>query len=288
MAGRVRHLVSTSTPRDATIAGMTTPHERFADLHAAADLFLLPNPWDVGSARLLEALGFVALATTSSGHAASLGKQDQQVTRVELLDHVKAIVAAVDVPVNVDAERCFATTVDGVAETVRLIAETGAAGVSIEDFDPQAGAIDPLAKAVERCAAAAEAAHGGDHPLVLTARAENKLYGVDDLDDTIARLCAFRDAGADAVYPPGLTDLDEIRRVVDEVGLAVNVLMLPGGPSLAELAAAGVRRVSTGGALALAAYGAMARAARALLAGEVTYWDQQLPRADRDRAFAEH
>jgi 2-methylisocitrate lyase-like PEP mutase family enzyme len=266
---------------------MTTPYERFAALHAVDDLFLLPNPWDVGSARLLQALGFVALATTSSGHAASLGKHDQHVTRTELLEHVAAIAAAVDVPVNVDAERCFRTTADGVAETVMLIGEAGAAGVSIEDFDPTAHAIDPIAKAVERCAAAAEAAHRTDRPLVLTARTENKLYGVHDLDDTIARLCAFRDVGADVVYAPGLTDLGEIRRVVDEVGLPVNVLLFPGGPTLDELASVGARRASTGGALAFAAYGAMVGAARALLDGEVSYWQDQLSPSDRTAAFGD-
>jgi 2-methylisocitrate lyase-like PEP mutase family enzyme len=272
---------------DATIVAMTTSYERFSALHAADELFLLPNPWDVGSARLLQALGFVAVATTSSGHAAALGKHDQHVTRSELLDHVASIVTAVDIPLNVDAERCFATTAEGVAETVSLIAQTGAAGLSIEDFDPAADTIDPLGAAVERCAAAAEAAHHPDHPMVLTARTENKLHGVDDIDDTIERLCAFRDAGADAVYAPGLTDLGEIRRIVAEVGVPVNVLLFPGGPTPVELAEAGVRRASTGGALAFAAYGAMAREARALLAGDVTYWSRQLSRSDRDAAFGD-
>ncbi len=279
--------MSTPAPRGATIAVMTTAYERFAALHAANDLFLLPNPWDVGSARLLEFLGFAAVATTSSGHAAALGRLDQQVTRSELLDHVAAIVSAIDIPVNVDAERCFAATAEAVAETVSLIAQTGAAGLSIEDFDPETNTIDPLGKAVERCAAAAEAAHRVEHPMLLTARAENKLYGGGDLDDTIERLCAFRDAGADAVYAPGLTDLGEIRRVVGEVGLPVNVLLFPGGPTPAELGDAGVRRASTGGALAGAAYGTLTRVARALLDGEVTYWPELLSRSDRDAAFGD-
>ncbi len=248
---------------------------RFRDLHADGT-FVMPNPWDAGSAKLLAWLGFPALATTSSGHAATLGRLDQQVTREELLEHVAALAAVVDVPLNVDAERCFAADPAGVAETVDLIAAAGAAGCSIEDYDPEAGAIDDIAVAVERVGAAAEAA--GRHGLVLTARAENHLYGAADLDDTIARLRAYRDAGADAVYAPGLADLDDIARVVQDVGGAVNVLALPGGPSVSELATAGVRRVSTGGALARAAYGAALAGARELRdLGTSTYLRDALP-----------
>jgi 2-methylisocitrate lyase-like PEP mutase family enzyme len=236
--------------------------ERFAQLHVGGT-FVLPNPWDVGSARLLEALGFPALATTSAGYAASLGRHDQQLTRDELLAHVVALVEAVGVPLTVDSERCFADTPEGVAETARLIAGTGAAGFSIEDFDPVLERIDPLDEAVERVAAAAEVAEATG--LVLTARAENLLYGVGDLDDTIARLCAYRDAGAHAVYAPGLVELAAIERVVREVDLPVNVLAMRGGPSVGELASVGVRRVSTGGALAFAAYGELVRAGRELL-----------------------
>jgi 2-methylisocitrate lyase-like PEP mutase family enzyme len=168
--------------------------------------------------------------------------------------HVSAIVDAVDVPVNVDAEHGFAADAAGVAHTFARIVDTGAAGASIEDYDPVAGALEPLDVAVERVTAAAEGARASG--LLLTARAENHLYGVADLDDTIARLTAYRDAGADCVYAPGLIDLDAIKRVVTEVGVAVNVLALRNGPSVAELGAVGVRRVSTGGSLAFAAYGA--------------------------------
>jgi len=257
--------------------------ERFRALHHDG-LFVMPNPWDVGSARLLASFGFPALATTSSGHAANLGRRDRQVTRDELLAHVEALAAAVDLPINVDAERCFADDPAGVAETIELIAETGAAGCSIEDYDPAHAAIDPLDVAVERVAAAAGAARR--YGIVLTARAENHLYGMDDLDDTIARLCAYRDAGADVLYAPGLVDRHAIGRLVDEVRAPVNVLALRSGPSIPELAAVGVRRVSTGGGLARAAYGALVAAARELqTAGTSTYLDAAIPSRELDAAL---
>lgn len=244
---------------------MTTMYDRFTALHSTDDLFLMPNPWDIGSAVRLEALGFPALATTSSGHAATLGRSDMEVTRDEVVEHTAALAGAIDVPLNVDAERCFADTPEGVATTVALLVEAGAAGCSIEDYNPASDAIDPIEVAVERVAAAAEAAHGPDRKLVLTARAENKLHGITALDDTLARLVAFREAGADVVYAPGLVDLDEIRTVVETVGVPVNVLRRPGGPSLPDLAAAGVRRLSIGGAFAFRAYAAMEEAAAELL-----------------------
>jgi 2-methylisocitrate lyase-like PEP mutase family enzyme len=248
----------------------TAPRElrtRFRQLHDAGT-FVMPNPWDVGSATILAGLGFPALATTSSGHAAALGRADQQVTRDELLEHVAALVAAVDVPVSVDAERGFADDPAGVGETYRLLGGTGAAGASIEDYDPTAGRILDRAEAVERVGSAAEAAHSAG--MVLTARAEQHLYDpAADLADTIARLVAFRDAGADVVYAPGLRALGDIQRVVAAVAVPVNVLRMPGTPPLAELAAAGVRRISTGGALARVAYAAATEAARELLDGEL-------------------
>jgi 2-methylisocitrate lyase-like PEP mutase family enzyme len=226
-------------------------HMRFRELHADG-IFVMPNPWDVGSAKLLASMGFEALATTSAGLAWSLGKLDMQVTRDELVAHVGRIADATPLPLNVDSERCFPDEPGGVAETVRLLADAGAAGCSIEDFDPATGEIEPLDVAAGRVAIAA-----GAGPLVLTARAENHLHGIDDLNDTIARLVAYRDAGADVLYAPGLADLDAIKSVVDEVGVPVNVLSLPNGPSVAELGAVGVRRVSTGGALARFAYGVL-------------------------------
>jgi 2-methylisocitrate lyase-like PEP mutase family enzyme len=259
---------------------VTTIRERFRALHDANDIFIMPNPWDVGSARVLESLGFPALATTSSGLAATLGKHDQHLSRDELVVHVASITAAVDVPLNVDSERCYSETLDGIAETVTMLADAGAAGCSIEDYDPAATAIDELGKATDRVAAAASAAHANG--VLLTARAEAHLYGTADISETIVRLNAFRDAGADVVYAPGLVDLGEIKRVVDEVGLPVNVLVFPKGPSVGELSSVGVRRISTGGALAWAAYGALAKGARELLeSGTSTYALEGLSRRDR-------
>ena len=255
----------------------------FRELHESGT-FVLPNPWDVGSALLLEHLGFKALATTSSGFAATLGRADQKVTRDELVAHVAALTAAVTVPVNVDAERGYAPDPAGVARTVELLAEAGASGVSIEDYDPESGAVEPVEVAAERIAAAAEVC--GRHGVVLTGRAENHLYGAGDLDDTIARLTAYRAAGAACVYAPGLTDPADIARVVAATDAPVNVLALRHGPSVAELAGVGVRRVSTGGALAWAAYGAMVRAAEELRdAGTSTYLDTALGRDLRAAAF---
>lgn len=237
---------------------------RFRALHERPELFLMPNAWDVGSARLLASCGFEALATTSAGLAWSLGKLDQHVTRDELVQHVATLAAATSLPLSVDSERCYPDEPGGVAATVALLAEAGAAGLSVEDYDPGAGAVEDVAVAAERVAIAAEAAHGLPDPLVLTARAENHINGVDDLDDTIARLLAYRDAGADVLYAPGLRDLGRIATLVEAVGLPVNVLALRGGPTVAELASAGVRRVSTGGALAAAAYGVLVAGAREL------------------------
>jgi 2-methylisocitrate lyase-like PEP mutase family enzyme len=237
---------------------------RFRELHERDELFVMPNPWDVGSARLLAACGFPALATTSAGFAWALGKLDQTVTREELVTHVAALSAATPLPLNVDSERCYPEDPGGVGETVRLLAEAGAAGCSIEDYDPETGTMDDIDVAARRVAEAVEAAHGLPSPMVLTARAENHLRGVDDIDDTIARLVAYREAGADCVYAPWLTDLGRIARIVEEVRVPVNVLAVPAGPSVPELASVGVRRVSTGSLLASGAYGALVAGAREL------------------------
>ena len=244
---------------------MTTQAEKarlFLDLHRPGDPLLMPNPWDIGSAKLLASLGYQALATTSSGFAASLGRLDGSVSRDQALAHAVVIVAATDLPVSADLENCFAHDPDGVARTVALAVQTGLAGCSIEDFTGRAG--DPIYDielAAERVAAAAEAAHAGPVHLVLTARAENHLHGRPDLADTITRLQAYQAAGADVLYAPGLTSLADIRQVVTEVDLPVNVLAVSGAPSVSELAAAGVSRVSVGGAFAFAALGALAAAA---------------------------
>ena len=237
---------------------------RFRALHEREQLFVMPNPWDAGSAKLLEAAGFEALATTSAGFAWSLGKRDQHVTRDELVAHVAGLAAATELPLNVDSERCYPDEPGGIAETVALLATAGAAGFSIEDYDPGTGRVDDVELAAARVAEAAAAARGFPEPLVLTGRAENHIRGVDDLDDTIARLVAYRDAGADAVYAPGLRSLEQIAAVVEAVGIPVNVLALPNGPTVAELGSVGVRRVSTGSSLASAAYGALVAGAREL------------------------
>lgn len=238
----------------------------FAALHARPGVFVMPNPWDIGSAKMLAHAGFEALATTSAGFAWSQGHDDYGITLDALLAHVADLVAAVDVPLNVDSERCFSETLDGVAENVRLFHDAGAAGCSIEDWNGNTGAIDPVGLATERVAAAAEAAHRDPADrLLLTARCENFLRGVTDLDDTIARLVAYRDAGADCVYAPGLSTTEQIADVVDAVGIPVNVLTWPGGPSVPQIGAAGGRRVSTGSLLASTAYGAFMVGARELL-----------------------
>jgi 2-methylisocitrate lyase-like PEP mutase family enzyme len=247
--------------------------ERFRALHEGNEPLLLPNPWDAGSAKLLASLGFQALATTSSGFAATLGRLDGSVTRDEALSHAADIVGATELPVNADFENGFADDPAGVGETVRRAVDVGLAGCSVEDFtgdgdDP----IYPLEAAAERVAAAAEAASGGAG-LVLTARSENYLHGRPDLDDTIARLQAFQEAGADVLYAPGLRSIDDVRAVVSSVDRPVNVLALPGAPPVSELAAAGVRRISVGGAFAFAALGALVAAGRELLdEGTYGFW----------------
>ncbi len=238
---------------------------RFGALHHGDRPLLAPNPWDAGSARLLASLGFAALATTSSGFAATLGRLDGSVTRDEALANAAAIAAATPLPVSADLENGYADAPAGVAETVRLAIGAGLAGCSIEDFTgDEAGPIYCLEHAVARIAAAADAAHEGPIQLVLTARAENHIHGVDDLDDTIARLRAYGEAGADVVYAPGLSRIEDIRRVVAETGKPVNVLAFAGAPPVGELAAAGVARVTVGGAFAFAATAALVEAAREL------------------------
>ena len=250
--------------------------EAFLALHRSGTPLLIPNAWDQGSAILLASLGFDALATTSSGFAATLGRLDGSVTRDEALAHAAEIAGAADVPVSADLEDAFASSPEGVAETIRLAAATGLAGCSVEDFtrDTENPIYDPSA-AADRVTAAAEAAHAGPRRLVLTARAENYLHGRTDLDDTIERLQAFAQAGADVLYAPGLVDLGEIRSVVSAVDRPVNVLALPGGPPVSELADAGVARISVGGAFAYAALGAAVEAAKELKEqGTYGFWDR--------------
>ena len=235
-----------------------TMADRFRELHAQG-FFVMPNPWDRGTARLLEDMGFPALATTSAGFAHSLGKADQEVTRDELVAHVADLTAVLDVPLNVDSERLHPGDPGGIDETVRLLADAGAAGCSIEDYDPARRAIVPAEEATAAVATAAAAC--ARHGLVLTARAENHLYGHDDLDDTISRLVAYRDAGAEVLYAPLLASADDIGRVVREVDAPINVLGVPGTPPVAELRSLGVLRMSTGGWLQSVAHEAVRRTA---------------------------
>ena len=256
---------------------MSTQAERalhFAALHRRASPLLLPNPWDAGTAKILASLGFEALATTSSGHAATTGALDGGVTREQAIGHAAAIVAATELPVSADLENCFADDADGVAETIRLALAAGLAGCSIEDYTRRDEApIYDLPRAAERVAAAAEVAHGGSVHMVLTARAENYLHGRPDLADTIARLQAYQEAGADVLYAPGLTSPEDIRQLVVSVDRPVNVLAVQGVPAVAELAEIGVSRVSVGGAFAWAAIDGLLTAAN-----ELPRWDLHLPR----------
>ncbi|MGD2060864.1 MAG: isocitrate lyase/phosphoenolpyruvate mutase family protein [Acidimicrobiia bacterium] len=256
--------------------------ERFSELHESG-IFLMPNAWDAGSARLFESLGFPAVATTSSGFAATLGRLDQNVTRDELVAHVESIAGAVDIPVSVDSEDGYADDVAGLAETVELLAAVGAAGLSIEDYRPGHGIL-PLDTATERVSVFVE--HANRHGLTVTARAENHLYGAGDLDDTLRRLSSYAAAGAHVVYAPGLIQASDLSRVVSGTPRPANALLMPAGPTVAEMGEIGVRRLSTGGALTWVAYGSAARAARELLReGTQTYAAGMLPGDDRERAW---
>ncbi len=249
---------------------------RLLELHHGDVPLLLANAWDPGSARLLDWLGFEALATTSSGHAATFGRLDGGVTRDEALDHAAALVAVTDRPISADLENGFGDDEDAVATTIRGALDAGLAGASIEDSTGQgddAGIYD-RDRAAARVAAAAEVAHGGGVRLVLTARCENYLHGRPDLADTIARLQSYGAAGADVLYAPGVTDADEIRSLVAAVDRPVNVLALPGAPTVNELAELGVARVSVGGAFAFAALGGAVAAAKELREhGTYGFWD---------------
>ncbi|HKF47768.1 MAG TPA: isocitrate lyase/phosphoenolpyruvate mutase family protein [Terracidiphilus sp.] len=239
--------------------------KRFRELHGRDHAFIIPNPWDAGSARLLEHLGFEALATTSAGHAFSMGRADGACTRDEVLEHLSALAAATALPVSADLGNGFGDSPEHAAETVKLAAATGIVGCSIEDATGREG--DPIYEmslAVERVLAASEAARSLPFPFMLTARAENFLHGRRDLEDTIARLQAFQRAGADVLYAPGLTTGEEIAAVVSSVDRPVNALAGLQGATMnaAGMSALGVKRISVGGSLCRAALGALLRAGR--------------------------
>ncbi|MDF2996147.1 MAG: 2-methylisocitrate lyase [Xanthobacteraceae bacterium] len=237
----------------------------FRRLHDEPGTFIIPNPWDAGTARILAAMGFSALATTSAGMAFSLGVAEGATSPEVMLDHCRSIVVATPLPVSADLENGFGDSPESAAETIRAAAGIGLAGCSLEDHTGRRDApIYDFTLAVERIAAAVEARRALPHDFVLTARCENLLWGRPDLDDTIRRLQAFERAGADVLYAPGLNDLATIRTVCEAVAKPVNVVMGLSGASfsVAELAAAGVKRISVGGALARLAYGAFVEGAR--------------------------
>jgi 2-methylisocitrate lyase-like PEP mutase family enzyme len=235
--------------------------ERFRALHEG-DPFLIPNPWDVGSARLLESLGLKALASSSAALAFTLGRPDGGATLDDVTDHVGAVDRAVELPLSVDLENGYGPQPEDAARAIERAAAAGAVGGSIEDFDP-AGRVYDRGHAAERVAAAAEAARRLDFPFTFTARAENHIRGNPDLDDTIARLQAYEAAGADVLYAPGLANGEQIRAICDATGLPVNVLAFRGF-EMEEIVAAGAQRVSVGSGLAWTAYESMAAAAEGM------------------------
>lgn len=241
--------------------------KRFQALHERPGAFVIPNPWDAGTARILAGMGFEALTTTSAGLAFALGKRDGDgsVTREDAIANARAIVEATDLPVAADLENGYGDAPEAAAETIRLAAEIGLVGASIEDATSDRDKpIDDFTRAVERVAAAAEAARALPFQFMFVARAENYLHGRPDLDDTIRRLQAFEKAGADVLYAPGLTRADDIRAVCSSVGKPVNVVMglKAASFSVADLAALGVKRISVGSALARAALSGFVRGAR--------------------------
>ena len=265
--------------------------KKFRKLHEGPGAFLIPNPWDAGSARMLTALGFEALATTSAGLAFSLGRRDGQglVTREEALAHIREIVGASDLPVSADLENGFGDAPEAAAETIRLGAAAGLVGGSIEDATgDERKPIYDHGHAVERVMAAVEAARALPFPFTLTARAENFLHGRADLDDTLRRLQTFADGGADVVYAPGLPSLEAIRTVCAAVApRAVNALVGAAGRSVAELAQVGVRRISTGSALHRAAMGGFWTAAKEVREkGTFTFLEKAVPFAELSNFMA--
>jgi 2-methylisocitrate lyase-like PEP mutase family enzyme len=253
---------------------------RLLELHVPGSPLLAPNPWDVGSAKLLESLGFQALCTTSSGAAGALGGLDGSMSREAAVAAAGAIAQTVDVPVSADLENGFGDSPEDAAETIRQALAAGLAGGSIEDYsmhpdDP----IYPIEVAAERVRAAAEVAHDGPVRFVLTGRAENHIRGRDDLADTIARLQAYQEAGADVLYAPGLVDLTEISTLIEAVERPVNVILRPGGPTVGQLAEVGAARISVGGSLHYVAVAAVAAAARELQEHGTTGFLQQAKEA---------
>jgi 2-methylisocitrate lyase-like PEP mutase family enzyme len=271
---------------------MATAEEKgraFRALHERGGAFVIPNPWDIGSARLLAGLGFEALATTSAGFARSIGKRDYKIARDDLLRHARELSACVDVPLSGDLENGFGDSPETVAETIRLAAAEGLAGGSIEDSTGNTEAPQyEISHAAERIRAAAEVARALPAPFVLTARAENFFTGKPDLADTIVRLQAYQEAGADVLYAPLLRTAEDIRAVITSVDRPVNVLLGPKERlTVAELAALGVKRISLGSVLASVATGALLRAAKEMLErGSFTFAADAAPGKEIDDLIA--
>jgi 2-methylisocitrate lyase-like PEP mutase family enzyme len=266
--------------RDCIVRSQVEKGRIFRELHQRAEAFIIPNPWDIGSARILASAGFEALATTSVGYAFSIGRQDHGVSRDEMMAHAASLAAATDLPLSADLENCYGDDPGVVAETIRMAAETGLAGCSIEDSTGRAD--DPIYGidfAAERVRAAADAVRGLPFPFMLTARSENYLHGRADLKDTILRLQRFQEAGANVLYAPGITRMEDITTLVRSVDLPVNVLAGMQGVhfDMTELSKAGVKRVSVGGALTRVALAAVVRAAREMKEhGTFTFVDEPI------------
>ena len=247
--------------------------KRFEALHADEGAFVIANPWDVGSAKILEGLGFKALATTSGGLAMALGRKDGEVTLDEKLAHCRSLAANTSVPINVDFENGFADTAEGVAANVKLLAETGVAGCSIEDFDRVEKRLYDFGEALERIQAASEAVAALDMPFQLTARAENFLRGVKDMDDTIKRLNAYSDVGAHVNFAPGINTLDQLREITAATNKPFNVIgVFFKGVTVAEFSEAGAKRISVGGALTYAAANPLIIAGKEMLEHGTFNW----------------
>lgn len=272
---------------------MTTPSQaekcvRFEQLHQQDDVFLIPNPWDIGSARLLQGMGYEALATTSSGFAHTLGRPDGLVTLEEKLQHCRALSEATTIPINADFENGFADDPEGVAINVRRVIHTGIAGCSIEDYDRDRHVIYSISESVERVRAAAEVVASFQMPFQLTARAENLLRGVDDLGDTIKRLHAYAAAGANVLYAPGIRSLHDLQRVTEELDRPFNVLApLFSDATVQDFATAGAKRISMGGALNWISVAPLIRAGKEMLEQGSFFWTEDLASSGEVRKYLE-
>lgn len=256
----------------------------FAELHRAQSAWVIPNPWDVGSAKVLEGLGFKALATTSSGFAYTLGRADGEVSLEEKLQHCRMLAAATSIPLNADFENGFADDPEEVARNLTRLAETGIAGCSIEDYSRDDHVLYDFELAVERVQAAATAITALNLPIQLTARAENLIRGVDDIDDTIRRLQAFEAAGADVLYAPGVRTLEQLKQITAALDKPFNVLAstLPGA-SIEQFTQAGATRISVGGALNYAAVNPLLTAGKEMLEAGTFDWLNDLARGQEIR-----